>query len=486
MCGIVGIYRTNKEACAGDFDVVSSMLQNIKHRGTEQSVNKFDNGFTVGFTRLPITELKSHQPYVGEWTIYLNGEIYNYKELGEGSECEVISKGLSREGISFINKLNGMFVILAINGNQSMLIRDRYGIKPMYYYRFDGGIAFASEIKAFLSLPSFKVELFGLARLSWIFFQNYFGQHLLFKNVQLLSSGCFLLFNLSDGFELSYWEWRFTNNNTDSYQNAVLKVRDLVMKAIKRQTPKEVTFGTCISGGLDSNIIAINLPHCKTFSIGYKGVEDERNLASLNGKQHYQLNYDKIENFHETIYHLEDLRVGASWSNYGLFELASKYVKVLFDGTGSDELFGGYMWRYDMKKDYVSDVLCRVGKTDSNVLHSLIPFEYKDSYLNRREFDANYFMQGVLLVADKLSMAHTIEVRVPFLDNDLVDYVLTLPIEYLENKKLLKDAFPELQSEILNAPKRGFSSPDWFEGEGNQADKWAKAAFNEWQNIFLQ
>jgi asparagine synthase (glutamine-hydrolysing) len=474
MCGIVGIFRKDNSVNAGDFNVVSAMLQNIKHRGTEQSVKQFDNGLTVGFTRLAITELKSQQPFIGEWTIYLNGEIYNYKELGEGSECEVISKGLSREGLNFIKKLNGMFVILAINGNDAYLIRDRYGIKPVYHYYLDGNIYFASEIKAFLAVPSFEVKLSHLEEKQWMCFQNYFSTSTLFHNVRLLKSAS--IFNLKTFSISHYWSWKFTNQNKDTYQTAVLKVRNLVIGSIQKQTPKEVEFGTCLSGGIDSNIIAINLPHCKTFSVGYKGFEDERELASLNGKHHFQLNYDSVENFDKTIYHLEDLRVGASWANYGLFELASKYVKVLFDGSGADELFGGYPWRYDMNKDYVNEVLCRTGET--------MECHFNDTYLNRREFDANHFMHGVLLVADKLSMAHTIEVRVPFLDNDLVDYVLSLPIEYLENKKLLRDAFPQLQPEIANAPKKGFSSPDWIEGEGNQAKKWSVAALSKWKEIF--
>jgi asparagine synthase (glutamine-hydrolysing) len=94
-------------------------------------------------------------------------------------------------------------------------------------------------------------------------------------------------------------------------------------------------------------------------------------------------------------------------------------------------------------------------------------------------------MQGVLNVGDKLSMAHTIEMRVPFLDNELVDYVLTLPRSYLVGKVLLKDAFSaELHPSILHGKKRGFSSPDWIDGEGNQALKWARAALTEWRNIF--
>jgi asparagine synthetase B (glutamine-hydrolysing) len=110
-----------------------------------------------------------------------------------------------------------------------------------------------------------------------------------------------------------------------------------------------------------------------------------------------------------------------------------------------------------------------------------------DSPENRRAFDAEHFMQGVLQVGDRMSMAHTIEMRVPFLDNDLVDFVLSLPIEYLQGKRLLRDAFGDMISpEILDAPKRGFSSPDWINTAGsNQAERWATAALKEWKEIFI-
>jgi hypothetical protein len=108
-----------------------------------------------------------------------------------------------------------------------------------------------------------------------------------------------------------------------------------------------------------------------------------------------------------------------------------------------------------------------------------------DSFESRLEFDANHFLEGVLLVVDKLSMAHTIETRVPFLDNELVDFCLKLPNEFRQNKNILKEAFSEVLTEdILNRPKQGFSSPDWFKGEGNQAKKWSEAAFNQWLVTF--
>ena len=453
------------------------MLQNIKHRGTSEKVRQFNNHVTVGFTHLPITDIgNANQPYVGKWTVYLNGQIYNYKELGEGSECEVISNGISNHGFNFIKNLNGMFVILAIKGNDAFLIRDRFGIKPMYIFSGEGYVAFGSEIKAFLALPDFEVNVNEQIKERWFAFNNTFCDETIFEGVTMLHSGS--ITNLNTLESNLYHQHEFTQSYTGTYENAVSKVRQLLINSIKRQTPLAVNYGLCLSGGIDSNIIRMNLPECAAFTARFKGCDTEReNAEMLNGKQ-YEILFSDVEHLTETIYHLEDLRVGASWSNYGLYQLASKFVAVLFDGAGSDELFGGYVWRYDMSKHYVLQVLQRTSLTSE--------FHFTDTIENRRLFDVNNFMQGVLIVCDKLSMAHTIEMRVPFLDNELWDFCTSLPLDWITGKKILKDAFSELPEEIKNAPKRGFSSPDWFSGEGRQADKWANAAFNEWKTIFLQ
>jgi len=152
------------------------------------------------------------------------------------------------------------------------------------------------------------------------------------------------------------------------------------------------------------------------------------------------------------------------------------------DGAGADELFGGYAWRYQAGDYY--DVVNRT-KIADQYCEKLFKQVHQDSLEARYLFDAEYFLEGVLSVGDKLGMANTIEVRVPFLDNDLVDFALTLPNHLKENKLILKQAFKGLvPDEILKAKKRGFSSPDWFEGTGNQASRWANAAFNKWKEIY--
>lgn len=483
MCGIV--LQFNFKNTLQDSVLTSKMLNAIEHRGQDQvCVHNYFN-FSIGFRRLAITERDIQQPgRSNKWLVYLNGEIYNYKELGyKGSECEVLAQGFEEHGPDFVKELNGMFFILAVNKEQVYCFRDRYGIKPIYYWhdKKDDSLIVASEIKSIIQHPNYEFKVNEYAVRQWKYFNNVLTNETLFQNVFSVPKGCYLHVNELEF--TNYWYWKFDNGEVIDIDIAKKKVRDLLTKSIRSKIP-QLEYGSCLSSGIDSNIINSVLDwDCYTFSAGFNHKLDESEFARNYGKRHYSVNFNKVRHFEETIYHLEDLRVGASWSNYGLYELASKFVKVLFDGTGGDELFGGYMWRYQ-EKDY-HDVVNRTKIVDHEMRDLFEKRFGEDTLQSRYEFDANHFLEGVLLVGDKLSMAHTIELRVPFLDNNLVDFCTKLPNELRQNKNLLKAAFEDvLGEEILNQPKKGFSSPDWFEGEGNQAKKWSEAAFNQWLVTF--
>jgi asparagine synthase (glutamine-hydrolysing) len=476
MCGIILSFGAKSPSY-----VMHKMLNAIEHRGKDfVQIDEHDN-CNVGFRQLSITERGTRQPgKYKETTVYLNGEIYNYKELGySGSECEVLAKGFYEQGPQFVKKLNGMFFIVLISRNSVYVFRDRYGIKPVYYWKNNNEIVVASEIKAILQHPDYKTSINESAENQWLAFNNVFTDETLFNKIRKVDKAS--AWELG-GEYFNFWKWDFSHSAKMSYEDAVYNTRLLLKQSIQRQTPTEVAAGTCLSGGIDSNIIAALSGDIYTFTAGFSEGNDETALARLGAKNHREIIYNTVRYFSETIRSLEDLRVGASWSNYGLYELASKYVKVLFDGAGADELFGGYPWRYDMSKQYTNAILNRTG------YECPLPecADAPDTLENRFKFDADHFLEGVLLVVDKLSMAHTIESRVPFLDNDLVDFALTIPNEWRKDKQILKDAFADvLHPDILKAKKRGFSSPDWIPGTGNQANKWANAALNEWKKIYL-
>jgi len=478
MCGIVvEQYKKGKQQIH-----VGTMLKAISHRGKDSvTIDQYENT-TVGFNRLAVTDIEC-RPKMGSWKVYLNGEIYNYKELGfEGCEVEVISQGFEKYGLLFVERLNGMFFIVAVNNDQVYCFRDRYGIKPGYYFENDNVILIASEIKAIIVHPEYSFGINEAAKKQWFVFNNVLTDATLFKGVYKVPKAT--IWDLQTKRKMKYWEWKFTPHEMD-YEGAKAKIKSLAVQAVERQRPKETKYTSCLSGGVDSNIIASLLGDAKTFTVGYEGINDERYQAKLLGTVNETVIFDKVNHFEETIYHLEDLRVGACWSNFGMFKrIAEEPGKVCFDGAGADELFGGYPWRYDMSKEYY-DIVNRTGVKDEYCEIIFKHFYPDDKLENRFEFDANHFLEAVLLSVDKMSMAHTLEIRLPFLDNDLVDFCLYLPNEFKVNKKILKEAFKnELPGPIFNGIKRGFSSPDWIEGEGNQALKWATAAYNEWEKKF--
>ncbi len=483
MCGLAITYH-KKQSDFYSTDPVAKMLDAMHHRGNDQVVINHHNKCIVGFRRLAITELNEAQPQGHAWKVYLSGEIYNYKELGfRGSECSVISQGLEMYGEDFVKRLNGMFFIVAINGDDVFVFRDRYGIKPVYYYESHDVIVIASEAKAIAKHPDYKFAINGSAKKQWFVFNNVLTDETLFEGIYKLNKGTFWHVNMDD--KVQYWEWKFEPDESMDPEYALQRLRALIAQAIERQIPNEVDYASCLSGGVDSNIIAAHLDKSVSmFTVGFEGVEDERKMAKLSGRDNSELIFSGVSCFDKTIFHLEDLRVGASWSSYCLYEFISNCgKKVCFDGAGADELFGGYVWRYKAENYY--DIVNRTGIKDEYCEELFKQVFPEDTLENRYAFDANYFLEGVLLAVEKLSMAHTLEVRLPFLDNDLVDFCLTLPNKFKENKWILKRAFRDvLPGQIIRGSKKGFSSPDWIPGEGNQALKWATAAYNEWEKQY--
>ena len=478
MCGILLQYSPKKQF-APNF---RQMLDEMAHRGRDSVSITYHSTCKVGHRRLAITDIDTPPTIAPNgWHITLNGEIYNYKDLGfTGTECEVLAQGFAKYGTNFVKMLNGMFVIVAVCGADVYVFRDRYGQKPFYYFETADGLILASEIKPLLKNPEYKFSVNEGARLQWLTFNNIFTDDTLFQGIRKMDKGT--AWHLNSGKMTKFWEWNFAPQPMD-YAEAVAEVRRLVVQAVERMTPKEVDFGSLLSGGVDSGIISNLLPDCPVFTCGYDG-GDERALAELTKKpKHYQIVFNRVTDFTDTVLHLEDLRVGASWSNYGIFELASKFCKVIFDGSGSDELFGGYEWRYTEPNYW--NVVNRTGIENDYCRRIFEQVFYNDTLEERFKFDAEYFLEAVLLVGDRLSMAHTVETRQPFLDNDLVDFALTLPNEFKQGKRILKDAFSDiLPIEVRTAKKQGWSSPDWFDGKGNRARKWSETSLQKWLELF--
>lgn len=571
MCGIAGIFNFNKKQV--DSELVKKMTDAIAHRGPDGE-GVFTAEFVgLGHRRLAIIDVSANgaQPmssHNGDWVIVFNGCIYNFKELraelqSKGhsfvstSDTEIISEGLAAYGTDFFKRLNGMFAIGAWNKSTSTLwlSRDRFGVKPLYYWHNGETFLFASEIKAFLDHPSFKVEV-NLAALNEYFsFQNVFSYHTLFKGVTMLPPANTIKIDQETGTNFrhnSWWDLDFANpDNNLTAEEARLETERLLAQAVTRQMVADVPVGSYLSGGMDSGSLSVlaskHVKRLYTFTAGFEMSEvhgneigfDERVDAELTANfiksEHYEqvLNAGDIRwSLPRVVWHLEDLRVGMSYPNYYISRLASKFVKVCLQGTGGDELYGGYPWRYyrvfqslDQQEffDNYYGFWQRLVKDEEKVqlfqptmyqqmdieaprkvfervftFNKNLKYDTPEEHIqNSLYFEMKTFLPGLLLVGDKLAMANGLEERFPFLDNDLVDFAQKIPVryklanledmkridenttgnkkdifqQYSDGKNVLREAMADiLPDKIINRKKQGFSAPDesWYRGENAQ------------------
>lgn len=567
MCGIVGIFNISGEPIS--HQEITSLNGCLSHRGPDGEGYFIDGNIGLAHKRLAIldTSARANQPMTskdGRWVVIFNGCIYNYLTLkqelqGKGhsfvttTDTEVISEGLSAYGPDFAKRFNGMFAIAAWDKkeHQLYLFRDRYGIKPLYYW-FDGKtLLFASEIKAFLKHHRFKVKMNLQALNEYLTFQNLFSYRTLFEGVAMLPPANTIVINKQTKqiHHSSWWDYDFSApDQTMTFEDAISETERLFRQAVTRQMIADVPVGSYLSGGMDSGSITAvasqHVPRLTTFTCGFDmseitGVEanyDERRDAELMANAFKTEHYEQIINAGDlswslprVVWHLEDLRVGMSYPNYYISRLASKFVKVCLQGTGGDELFGGYPWRYyrvfksldkrnffdqyyrfwqrlvpdqDKQGLFTPGIAASIDHDEPRTIFERV-FEFNpklqydspsDHIQNSLYFEIKTFLPGLLLVGDKLAMANGLEERFPFLDNDLVNFAQKIPVkyklgnlekmlridenefrdkrklyqEYDDGKNVLRKAMMDfIPEKIINRKKQGFSAPDesWYRGE---------------------
>jgi asparagine synthase (glutamine-hydrolysing) len=571
MCGITGFFNTNGTPARQD--TLEAMTRVIQHRGPDSGGIWMHEAMALGHRRLAIVDLSpaGHQPMVtpdGRYVISYNGEIYNYAEIYRDlreqgvtftsrSDTEALLHALALWGVEkTLSRLNGMFAF-ALYDRQTQrltLARDRFGVKPLYYALCGETLIFGSEIKAIIQHPAYRSTLDMDGLVEYLTFQNFFTDATLFKGVKLLPAGHYTwIERMRKGDEpklhtTSYWDYSFqepaTIKSEAEYRD---ELHGLFVQAVERQLMADVDVGSYLSGGMDSGSIAAvaaqRLPFMRTFTCGFdlssaSGIEvsfDERAAAErmsyLFKTEHYEMvlkSGDLERVMPKLAWHLEEPRVGQSYPNFYISQLASKFNKVMLAGTGGDELFGGYPWRYYRAvnnrnfDDYVDnyfgfwqriftgDVLKQACKPIWSSVKHVSPrdifkgvFQNHASTLKKPEdyvnhslyFECKTFLHGLLVVEDKLAMAHGLETRVPFLDNDLVDFAMRLPVsmklgnlkevmqlnENMQSSKLakyfqktndgkllLRKMMSEfLPTDVVDREKQGFSAPDasWFKGE---------------------
>lgn len=469
------------------------------------------------------------------------------------TDTEVLLNAYDAWGEKALTRLNGMFAFaLWDRAKQELLLaRDRYGVKPLYYTYQGKTLLFGSEIKAILAHPLYQTRLDLEALMEYFTFQNFFSQKTLFQDIVMLPPATLMRIQLGEAGQVTcsrYWDYAFEEDPVWADEQACLEELDrLFRQAVHRHLVSDVPVGAYLSGGMDSGSITAlasqELQEMRTFTVGFdlhsaSGIElgfDERSRAEymsyLFKTEHYEMVLkagDMERVMPRMAWHLEEPRVGQSYPNFYAAQLASKFGKVVLSGAGGDEFFGGYPWRYyravvNDNFDHYIDKYFQFwqrlldGPTLQKVFQPIWPqvssvnprdifrgifvdeacsFPRPEDYINHSlYFEAKTFLHGLLVVEDKLSMAHSLETRVPFLDNDLVDFAMKVPVRFKlgnlaevvrlnenepgpkttqyfqktqDGKLLLRKAMQRyIPQAVTDLQKQGFSAPDasWFKGE---------------------
>lgn len=566
MCGIAGIINFDKTTVKSN--VLEKMKRSLYHRGPDANGIYSENNIGLVHTRLSILDLskKANQPFISKnkrYVLIYNGELYNFKKLRNellkkkikfftNSDTEVVLNSLIYYGPSVIKRFNGMFAFVFYDKkeNKFLLARDRYGIKPLYYTHSDKFFSFASEQKAILQNPNFKKELNLNGLKEYFTFQNFFSNETLFKNINIFPAGNYAYLDLKkkklESFQ--YWDFDFFSKRINfSFDDACEKFKLIFNRAVKRQLVSDVEIGSYLSGGIDSGSITsvasksiknmktftcgFDLAHASTLELNFDERKNAKKMSSLFNTQHFErvLRPGDMEKIIDKLsYHLEEPRIGQSYPNLYIAEMTSKYVNVVLSGTGGDELFAGYPWRYYLKgnqrnfENYINEyynfwqrllsddeipaflnpINKEIKDYDTKELFKNVILKHRDKISKDEDlinlslyFECKTFLHSLLIVEDKLSMSQSLEARFPFLDNDVVDFALKCPLKYklknLKNfisidenefrnkqniffsktnngKKILRKSLSShVPHSIAFGKKQGFSSPDstWFKNQ---------------------
>ncbi len=530
MCGIVGQVNRNARI---DKSIFLKMRDSLAHRGPDDFSDYYDDSSNLAFghRRLSIIDLSvnGRQPMLNEddsIVISFNGEIYNYREIKSElqaqhyfkstTDTEVIMHAYEEWGIeATLKKMNGMFAFALYDKKRGKVIcaRDRVGIKPLVYYVSGNTFIFASEIKAVLLAPEFKKELNCDAVRDYFLYRYVPFPGTIYRKMFKLEPGHYFTFDI-DRFQIDkrkYWDVREKYKVNADDEEKVVEVSGALLEAsVKKRLRADVNVDTFLSGGIDSSLItALAKKHSRGisgFSIRVK-VPEKDELASAKyvaEKLDVPFNYKELgpEEFNRICDKVigvfdEPLADTSIIPTFLLCENASKRTKVALAGDGGDEVFYGYRWYDEYNKsterkkgnsfevyrntvarvftfEQVRDLLnCRIEEAPGGSSHMfrsrMDKGELEPEDLGVLDF-MTFMVDDCLTKVDMVSMANSLEVRVPYLDHDLVEYVMSVPHAILykerERKYLLKTiARGKLPRETIDKPKKGFSSPTirWLE-----------------------
>lgn len=555
MCGFAGFFANG---FGGDrHAVIKAMADRIIHRGPDQADYYVDEDMALGFRRLSIIDLEGgSQPIQNEdgtKVLVFNGEIYNYRELREDliaaghvfktkSDSEVLLHGYEEYGAELLQRLRGMYAFVVWDSVQKKLFgaRDIFGIKPFYYYQNDGEFMFGSEIKSFLSHPSFVKELDEELLPDWLCYEYLPMRKTFFKNVFKLLNGEYLEWQNGELTIHKYYDVadKFVADNRVSAEEWERRITDEFKESVAVHQISDVEVGCFLSSGVDSSYVVREVSKVasavKTFSVGYeeekyselpfaqefsKVINVENISNKVSAKQYFDM-AGKIQYYMD-----EPLPNPSEVPLYFLAENAAKYVKVVLSGEGADELFGGYPMylegghfsKYSRIPRFIRKGVAAVARRlpDSvkgkrfAIRGAMKPYErfMRANYvftkeerakflkkpgtpcdpveLSRKHFEKvahldeptqlqyvdmqTWMLYDILQKADRMSMANSLELRVPFLDKKMLELAVTLPTKHRIDGNTTKvalraAALRQLPEKTAHKKKLGFPVPlnDWL------------------------
>jgi len=565
VCGIVGIVNRDPSKPVEKY-LLQAMCNQLVHRGPDDEGQFVSGSAGIGMRRLSIIDLHGgHQPICNEdrsiWVV-LNGEIYNYRELRvelerkghqfrTASDTEVLVHLYEDEGVEGVRHLRGMFAFAVWDDRNKMLtlVRDRLGIKPLYYAVTSHGLLFGSELKALLVHPDLKRDVSPEAVAHYFSYLCVPGDLSIFSTVHKLPSAHWLTYGEGSVKIQRYWHASLSPDLSLTKDEWLGEIRRGLCDAIESHMVADVPVGAFLSGGLDSGSMVALMAQkssspIRTFTVGFaqmSGSFDERDAARKVADRYKTAHYECLLEAD-----VEDLlpKIAAAFDepfadssaipNWLVCQETARHVKVALTGLGGDELFGGYeryvglrlgeqyqripaVVRYLLKKS-VNGVSSgnrlsnRVDRLKRFLQAGDLPLRARyNSFISafgsykeivhpdmwaslegmRNQYDeivrdvrvedpldlalfadlSLYLPDDLLVLSDRISMAHSLEIRVPFLDHHLVELICRLPARYkvkgFQKKVLFKEAIADLlPSEHFLRPKQGFSIPlaQWLRG----------------------
>ena len=489
MCGIAGIIGLTAGA-----DIQKKILATMARRGPDGNGVFQDGNCTLLHSRLAIIDpAGGSQPMTAAGhTIIYNGELYNTEELRAElqklghhfltrCDTEVVLHGFLQWGEDCLEKFNGIFAFAIWDGRRLFLARDRIGVKPLFYKEHGGGLLFGSEIKNILAYPGVKAEIDedGAAELILLGPGRTPGCGV-YRGVYEIEPGCCGWYEEGKLRLRRYWKLR-DREHRESLEETAEHVRFLVLDAVRRQMVSDVPIGTFLSGGLDSSIITAicagfreNLP---TFSVDYEG--NDRNFRPTKFQPNSDGSFIRLmqkefgTDHHWTVLTpgdlvdvLEDATLARDLPGMGDVDFSllafcrdvSRHVKVALSGECADEIFGGYPWYRDPEirdadgfpwsqniearaamlnpavkrgSEYVRERYLQTCR-ESDILPGTDPTERRMKEMVNLNF--RWFMQTLLDRKDRMSMYSSLEVRVPFCDWRIAEYLYAVPWAYKDHQ----------------------------------------------------